>query len=169
MTRRGDAVAATGGVIDGELPHDGGCPRAGESASANRRPGATGQRRGISLSAIKPSSLSWLPCGGTSWVASPTTSGLKSCAEQLTRDAPADGVAFLARARARATFHRFTDALTDLERAQRLGADPAVVDAEHAAIFQAVGRYDEALPILPRGCGTSSRFRFPRGAGYASC
>jgi tetratricopeptide (TPR) repeat protein len=69
-------------------------------------------------------------------------------AEQLTRDAPADGVAFLARARARATFHRFTDALTDLERAQRLRADPAVVGAERTAIFQAVGRYDEALSFF---------------------
>jgi tetratricopeptide (TPR) repeat protein len=69
-------------------------------------------------------------------------------AEELVRVAPADGVAFLARARARATFHRFADALTDLERAQRLGADPAVVGAERAAIFQAVGRYDEALAFF---------------------
>ena len=54
---------------------------------------------------------------------------------------------FLARAQARATFHRFTDALTDLDEAQRLGAEPTVVDAERAAVFQAIGRYDDALTI----------------------
>jgi tetratricopeptide (TPR) repeat protein len=69
-------------------------------------------------------------------------------AEQLTHDRPTEGVAFLARARARATFHRFTDALGDLDDAARLGADAADVDAERAAIFQAIGRYDEALTIL---------------------
>ena len=69
-------------------------------------------------------------------------------AEQLTHDRPTDGVAFLARARARATFHRFTDALGDLDDALRLGADAADVDAERAAIFQAIGRYDEAFTIL---------------------
>jgi tetratricopeptide (TPR) repeat protein len=66
-------------------------------------------------------------------------------AEHLTRDAPDNGEAFLARARARATFHRFTNALTDLDRAQQLGAEPAVVDAERAAVLQAIGRYDDAL------------------------
>jgi tetratricopeptide (TPR) repeat protein len=71
----------------------------------------------------------------------------EALSEHLTRDAPADGVALLARARARAAFHRFTDALTDLDQAQRLGADPAVVDAERAAIFQAIGQYDQALTI----------------------
>ena len=69
-------------------------------------------------------------------------------AEQLVRDAPAEGLAFLARARMRATFHRFTEALDDLAVAERLGLDLAMVDAERAAIFQAVGRYDEALAIL---------------------
>jgi tetratricopeptide (TPR) repeat protein len=69
-------------------------------------------------------------------------------AEKLTRDAPADGVAFLARARMRATFHRFKDALTDLDGARGLAADAAVVDAERAAIFQAIGRYEEALTFL---------------------
>lgn len=68
-------------------------------------------------------------------------------AEQLVSDAPSDGVAIFTRARARATFHRFLDALTDLDKAKRLGAEPAVVDAERAAIFQAVGQYDQALTI----------------------
>ena len=45
-------------------------------------------------------------------------------AEQLVRDAPADGIAFLARARTRATFHRFTEALADLQAAEQLGSGP---------------------------------------------
>lgn len=72
-------------------------------------------------------------------------------ADQLTHDRPTDGVAFLARARSRATFHRFTDALGDLDHALSFGADAADVDAERAAIFQATGRYDEALTILRNG------------------
>ncbi len=68
-------------------------------------------------------------------------------AEQLTRDVPADAVAFLTRARARGRFHRFTDALADLDRARRLGADPAVVDAERASVLQAIGRYEPALAL----------------------
>jgi tetratricopeptide (TPR) repeat protein len=69
-------------------------------------------------------------------------------AEQLVSDAPSDGVAFLARARARGTFHRFTDALTDLDEAQRLGADTMVLDTERAAILQAIGQYEQALIIF---------------------
>ena len=68
-------------------------------------------------------------------------------AEQLTRDAQDDGEAFLARSQARATFHRFMDALTDLDEAQRLGVEPTAVDAERAAVFQAIGLYDDALRI----------------------
>jgi tetratricopeptide (TPR) repeat protein len=79
-------------------------------------------------------------------------------ADQLTRERPADGVALLARARARAAFHRFTDALGDLGEARRLGADPAAVDAERAAIFQAVGRYDEALALFREAVGRRPDF-----------
>lgn len=68
-------------------------------------------------------------------------------AEQLTRDAPADAAAFLARARARGRFHCFTDAMADLDRAERLGADPTVIDTERASVFQAIGRYSQALAI----------------------
>lgn len=66
-------------------------------------------------------------------------------AEQLTRDAPAEAAAFIACARARGRFHRFAEALADLDRAQRLGADPALVDAERASAFQAIGHYGPAL------------------------
>jgi tetratricopeptide (TPR) repeat protein len=68
-------------------------------------------------------------------------------AEQLTQEAPADGDALLARARTRATFHRFADALIDLDEAQRLGADPTLVNAERAAVAQAIGRYEDAFSI----------------------
>lgn len=68
-------------------------------------------------------------------------------AGQLTQEALSDGHALLARARTRAVFHRFDEALADLEKAQCLIADPTSVDAERASIFQAVGRYDEALAI----------------------
>jgi tetratricopeptide (TPR) repeat protein len=67
-------------------------------------------------------------------------------AEQRALDTPDDGIAFLARARTRASLHRFDEALADLDTADRLGADlgPA---AERAAILQAVGRYDEAMAL----------------------
>ena len=68
-------------------------------------------------------------------------------AERLVCDVPTDGSAFLARARARATFHRFAKALSNLDVAERLGLDRAILDGERAAIFQALGRYDEALAL----------------------
>lgn len=68
-------------------------------------------------------------------------------AEQLMSDAPANALACLARARTRATFHRFVEALADLDAAERLGQDRVVLSAERAAIFQALGRYDEALAL----------------------
>lgn len=68
-------------------------------------------------------------------------------AEQLTQDAYTDGLSFVARARTRSLFHRFADALDDLDTAQQLGADPAIVDAERASVFQAIGRYEPALAI----------------------
>ena len=68
-------------------------------------------------------------------------------AEQLVREAPADGIAFLARARVRATLHCFAEALADLDAAERMGVGLAAVGTERAAIYQALGRYDEALAL----------------------
>ena len=68
-------------------------------------------------------------------------------AEQLVHDAATDGTALLARARTRAVFHRFTDALDDVDRAERFSLDPDTANRERAAIFQALGRYDDALSI----------------------
>ena len=74
-------------------------------------------------------------------------------AEVLVRDAPDDGAAWLARARSRATFHRFTEALGDLDAAGQRGADGAAVDAEQAAILQAVGCSAEALVLRRDAAG----------------
>lgn len=71
----------------------------------------------------------------------------EALAEQLVRDAPRDGGAFLARARVRATLHRFAAALADLVEAERLGVNRDRSAVVRATIFQAMGRYDEALAI----------------------
>jgi tetratricopeptide (TPR) repeat protein len=68
-------------------------------------------------------------------------------ARQIVRSARNDPRAFIARARARATFHRFNDALADIDCAVRLEFDAEAANTERAAIFQAVGRYDEARAL----------------------
>ncbi len=74
-------------------------------------------------------------------------------AESLVRDAPDDGRAYLARAGARATFHRFPEALADLLNAERLGAGAAAVESARAGVLQGAGSYDEALEIRRRVAG----------------
>jgi tetratricopeptide (TPR) repeat protein len=66
-------------------------------------------------------------------------------AEQLVRDEPNDGASYLARASARATFHRFDAAREDLDRAEQLGANAASIASSRAAILQATGRVDDAM------------------------
>jgi tetratricopeptide (TPR) repeat protein len=68
-------------------------------------------------------------------------------ADELARQAPSEARSFLSRARMRGVFHRFAPALTDLDTAATLGGDRVELDAERAAIYQALGRYDEALAI----------------------
>jgi tetratricopeptide (TPR) repeat protein len=68
-------------------------------------------------------------------------------AEPLADTGSADGVLVLARARTRACLHRFAEALADLDMAEGYGVRHGEVDAERAAIFQAVGRYDEAMTL----------------------
>ena len=79
-------------------------------------------------------------------------------AEQLVRDAPTDARAFVARARTRASFHRFDDALADLNRAERLSLDAETANGERAAIFQTVGRYDEALALREEAAARRASF-----------
>jgi tetratricopeptide (TPR) repeat protein len=69
-------------------------------------------------------------------------------AEQFVRDTTGDGTAFLSRARARATFHRFTEALADLDAAERSGLDRRTLAAERAVILQATGCYGQARELL---------------------
>lgn len=68
-------------------------------------------------------------------------------AEQLVGQVPGDAQSFVARARMAAVFHRFAPALTDLNAAAALGGNLVTLDEERAAIYQALGRYDEALAI----------------------
>jgi len=68
-------------------------------------------------------------------------------ADELASQVPGDPRSFVARARMRAVFHRFAPALTDLSTAAALGGDRVALDAERAAIYQALGRYDQALTI----------------------
>jgi tetratricopeptide (TPR) repeat protein len=68
-------------------------------------------------------------------------------AERLVQSEPANGAARVARARTRSTFHRFLDALNDLAVAERLAPNDQKINIERAAIFQALGQYDEAFAI----------------------
>ena len=68
-------------------------------------------------------------------------------ADELVGQVPSDARSFVARARMRGLFHRFASALTDLDTAAALGGDRVDLDAERAAIYQALGRHDEALAI----------------------
>lgn len=71
-------------------------------------------------------------------------------ADELCRNHPDNGMAYLSRARSRARFHRFAEALTDLDEAERLGADFEAVNHERATLLQAEGEYDAALALLRR-------------------
>jgi tetratricopeptide (TPR) repeat protein len=71
----------------------------------------------------------------------------EALAERLARSEAANGAAFVARARIRATLHLFADALNDLDVAELLSPNVETINTERAAIFQGLGRYDEALAI----------------------
>ena len=66
-------------------------------------------------------------------------------ADRRVSAATTDAAAYVARARTRAVFHRFTDALDDLDDADRMSPHHAAAKRERAAILQAQGRFDEAL------------------------
>ncbi|WFU82455.1 tetratricopeptide repeat protein [Bradyrhizobium sp. CIAT3101] len=59
--------------------------------------------------------------------------------------ATVDAAAYMARARTRAVFHRFAEALDDLDNADRMSPDDATAKRERAVILQAQGRYHESL------------------------
>jgi tetratricopeptide (TPR) repeat protein len=56
-----------------------------------------------------------------------------------------DAAAYVARARTHAVFHRFTEALDDLDQADRISPQDIAAKRERAAILQALGHYHEAL------------------------
>jgi tetratricopeptide (TPR) repeat protein len=70
-----------------------------------------------------------------------------SRAELLVDDAPTEGLAWLSRARTHGTFHRFADALADLDQAERLGAPPESLLPERVLVLHHLGRSDEALTL----------------------
>lgn len=74
-------------------------------------------------------------------------------AEEAVEKAPDDPQALLLRARGRASAHRFTEALADLDAAEAKlrPEDPKVpYEIARGSMLVAVGRYDDALPILQR-------------------
>jgi tetratricopeptide (TPR) repeat protein len=68
-------------------------------------------------------------------------------AQQLVADAPTEGICFFVRAKIASIFHRFSEALVDLDRAEALGMEQREVEVARAGIFQATGRYDAALEV----------------------
>jgi tetratricopeptide (TPR) repeat protein len=79
-------------------------------------------------------------------------------AGRLVRDASTDAKALLARARTRACFHRFDDALSDIDHAEQLSLDAETANGERAAIFQALGRYDEAVALREEAAAHRASF-----------
>ena len=68
-------------------------------------------------------------------------------ADLLVRDAVTAAAAFLSRGRTHALFHRFSDALQDLNVAESLAANAEIVNRERAAVFQGLGRYKDAFAL----------------------
>ena len=69
-----------------------------------------------------------------------------------------DAAAYVGRARTRALFHRFTEALDDLDHADRISTQDSAEKQERAAILQALGRYDEALLTYAAVADRRSKF-----------
>ncbi len=79
-------------------------------------------------------------------------------AERLVEKLPKEGVAYLARAKARSRFHRFSDAVADLDRAEQLGADSEAVNSERGGILQAIGDYKGALSLFQQAADCQTNF-----------
>src|SRR5262249_45245898 len=73
--------------------------------------------------------------------------------------------AYVVRARARAVFHRFSEALDDLDQADRISPQDTAAKRERAAILQALGRYHEAL--MSYGAATERGEPFQRATALA--
>src|SRR5215471_2052512 len=86
-------------------------------------------------------------------------------ADRLVHDAVGDAAAYVMRARTRAVFHRFLEALDDLDHAERLSHPGSAEKQERAAILQALGRYNEAFAIY--GVAANSGGQFEQTAALA--
>jgi tetratricopeptide (TPR) repeat protein len=71
-------------------------------------------------------------------------------AERLVTAAPKEGDSYAVRAGARSSMHLFKQALADLDEAERRGVRADELAGARAAIYQATGRYAEALAIRER-------------------
>src|SRR5215471_8477230 len=69
-----------------------------------------------------------------------------------------DATVYVTRARTRAVFHRFTEALDDLDHADRISPQGASAERERAAILQAMGNYYEALVIYEAAADRGEQF-----------
>lgn len=74
-------------------------------------------------------------------------------AEQFVLDEPFEGMAYVSRARTRATFHRFKESLADLDRAEHLGIDPASLVSDRATALHETGQAERALALLQAAAG----------------
>jgi tetratricopeptide (TPR) repeat protein len=77
-----------------------------------------------------------------------------------------DAAAYVVRARTRAVFHRFTEALDDLDHADRISPQGAAAERERAAILQAMGHYNEAL-VTHEAAAADREEKFERAAALA--
>jgi tetratricopeptide (TPR) repeat protein len=66
-------------------------------------------------------------------------------ADRLVHHADTDAAAYVVRARTRTVFHRFEEALDDLDHADRISPQDTASLRERASILQALGQYHEAL------------------------
>lgn len=71
-------------------------------------------------------------------------------AESAVKLLPKDPMAWATMAQVHSTLHRFPEALADLKRVEALGAKGTQLEMTRASIFQAVGRYKEARPIIEK-------------------
>src|SRR5262245_49207943 len=86
-------------------------------------------------------------------------------ADRQVSAATTDAAAYMARARTRAVFHRFAEALDDLDNVDRLSPHDTAAKRERAAILQAQGRFDEALSTY--SAVIDGVRQFERGAALA--
>ena len=79
-------------------------------------------------------------------------------ADRQVHHANADAAAYVARARTRAVFHRFEEALDDLDRADRISPQDTAAKRERAAILQALGHYHEAFAAYEAAADLGGQF-----------